>query len=195
MRVKDVPTQTVDLLIEDYRAGVTSGEISRRYGVCKPNVLALLRTHGVPIRPRGGVGGRGCGTGGRVASPETVRALIADYREGTGSTTLSHRYQMCADTVLRILRGNGVEIRPKHGPEAHKPPPVGATFGGSTVVGPADIPFTRDVNGQRVYRVRVECWSCKTRRDVSVQSLRRGASRLCLNCSRQANRSGTCYGE
>jgi len=183
--------ETVQSMIGDYQAGAGKRELSKRYGICKETVIALVRAHGVEVRPSGGR------TGHRVP-PETLQRMIADYQNGFSLERIAHQYQMHTSTVRAVLTANGVVIRSQgqhshRGPAARKDPPVGATFGGSTVVGPADIPYTVDRSGGRTYRVRVECWSCKTQRDVAVSALRRGASRMCRACFSQSNRSGVVY--
>lgn len=122
---------------------------------------------------------------------ETVRAVVADYQAGASAERIAKALGASQPTVLRLLRLQGVPIRPKH--ELIPLPPVGAVFGATTVVGPADIPYTVDASGNRNYRVRVECWSCKATRDVRVASLRHGSSRMCKRCA--SSRNGPFEGE
>jgi len=119
MSVKDQPT-TVATLIADYQAGAGTKKLAARYRVCRETVECLLRKHGVPIRARGGVPGL------RERPPEMIQALCADYRAGTGTVKLGKAYQLHPDTVIKILRQNGVEIRPP--PLAWSP--QGASRGG-----------------------------------------------------------------
>jgi len=48
-----LPTAVLHRVVEDYRAGATSRDIAKRYGISKTAVLRLLRTGGAAVRPRG----------------------------------------------------------------------------------------------------------------------------------------------
>lgn len=47
----------------------------------------------------------------RRLSPDTIQQLITDYQAGTPSTQLMFTYNLGKGTVLRLLRGHGVQLR------------------------------------------------------------------------------------
>lgn len=59
----------------------------------------------------------------------------------------------------------------------------GSVYGCNTVIGPGEPEYHAGH-----YYVRVECWSCKERRDVTVDNLLSGKSKRCRRCALGARR-------
>ena len=68
-----------------------------------PAVAPVRKAPNVPVRTVHRIDQR--------LSPETVAALVADYRSGMSSTELQARYCLGKSSVLRLLGESGVEMR------------------------------------------------------------------------------------
>jgi len=92
-------------VIELYKAGVGSPTIAQKFRCNPDTVINLLRNNGVEIRPMGGF------------SPAVKYSIeIIDlYKSGLGSVSISRKLNIHDRAVLKVLRRNGVKIRPlKH---------------------------------------------------------------------------------
>lgn len=89
-------------LVEQYRSGVGTPELSRRFGISKPSVLDLLHDHGVRMR--------------RQPLMKTQRARAVQlYEEGLAIKPIAETLGSSFGAVHRALKAEGVRLRPRPG--------------------------------------------------------------------------------
>jgi len=93
---------TVSQLVSDYRAGASSLQLARRYGISKASVLAVLDQHGVKRRHQPLTG-------------EQVDEAIELYESGLSVEAVSKRLGTAGRTVHRSLTRAGVAMRDTQG--------------------------------------------------------------------------------
>lgn len=77
-------------------------ELAAEFGVNRLTVATHLRRAEIPIRR------------GRLTSDE-IREAARLYEQGWSSGRLAERFDVSADSVLKVLRRAGVAIRPRRG--------------------------------------------------------------------------------
>lgn len=92
-----------------YRAGASTADLRRRFGLSQPSVLKLLAGHGVETRHQ------------RFAEEDALSA-VALYQEGQTMMQLAEKFGVNIKTIRRALVRHGVTIRPKR----HQEPREGA---------------------------------------------------------------------
>jgi transcriptional regulator with XRE-family HTH domain len=91
--------QDANSLATAYRDGMTIKELARRFGIHRSTVTALLRRHGVELRPSG-------------LAPPDIPTAASLYGQGWSVARLGERFGVDPTTVWRALRGDGVGMRP-----------------------------------------------------------------------------------
>lgn len=91
------------LIITSYEAGMSVPDISSQYGITETRIYYVLKSNGIMLRPRSGIG--------KVLSSEQEDALVAAYLQGTSATELVERYQISESTVYTTLERHGVPRR------------------------------------------------------------------------------------
>ncbi|MBN9211803.1 MAG: hypothetical protein J0I95_09860 [Microbacterium sp.] len=87
-------------LVELYRSGVGTPELSKRFGISKPSVLELLHDHGVRMR--------------RQPLTMTQRArAVRLYEEGLAIKPIAEALGSSFGAVHRVLKAEGVRLRPR----------------------------------------------------------------------------------
>jgi DNA-binding transcriptional regulator LsrR (DeoR family) len=101
----------VDALVVGYKHGKTMKELAAEFGINRVTVSAQLRRANVPLRQAG------------FRLEHTAEAAVL-YEAGWSSGRLAERYDVGADTVLKVLRRAGVAVRPRRGgPRPSRPQP------------------------------------------------------------------------
>jgi DNA-binding CsgD family transcriptional regulator len=77
-------------------------ELAAEFGINRLTVSAHLRRSNIPVRPDG-------------LDQEQAVEVAGLYEAGWSSGRLAKRFGVSADTVLKVLRREGVRIRPRRG--------------------------------------------------------------------------------
>jgi uncharacterized protein (DUF433 family) len=99
---RPLKTAEVNALIAGYQAGTTMKELAAEFGIDRRTVPAYLYRAGVATR-RGG-----------LDRQQTMEAALL-YDAGWSSGRLAERFGVSADTILKALRVEGVQIRRRRG--------------------------------------------------------------------------------
>lgn len=100
MKKKDVDTEEI---VQLRNAGMQVKDIVAETGLSKSTIYARLREAGYV-----------CGRKKEPFAPtqEEVQDIIDTYKAGYSSTQLGLRYNVCPNSILKVLKKNGVWIRP-----------------------------------------------------------------------------------
>lgn len=88
----------VEALVASYRAGASTTELSRTYGIHRRTVVVHLHRQGVPLRRNG-------------LAAKHVKTVARLYDEGWSLAQIATRYGTTANTVRSVLLARGVEMR------------------------------------------------------------------------------------
>jgi len=88
-------------LVADYEAGSPSTQLMTTYGLGKGTVLRLLRKHGAKLRGQG-------------VRSINLRRAIELYQVGWSLKRLGAEFDCEAETVRKLLRAAGVQMRSPH---------------------------------------------------------------------------------
>ncbi|MBC2392006.1 hypothetical protein [Listeria booriae] len=95
-------------IVAEYNAGISAYELCKKYKVTNTTILKRLREAGVQIRPKelGGIKNR---------ANLPMEEVKAEYLAGMSSVALGKKYGVSSITILKRLRGAGVQIRLRGG--------------------------------------------------------------------------------
>jgi hypothetical protein len=96
--------QNKEAIMAAYNAGETSGDIARRYGTDRSNILVVVRENGGTIRPMGNP------TQKPLTDAER-EIILAEYAAGRSTPKIAKGLGRGATTVSRVLTDAGVERR------------------------------------------------------------------------------------
>ncbi len=99
------PTVGIDMAAA-YRAGASTPELRRRFGLSQSSVLKLLAEHGVEMRFQG-------------LSDEDVPEAVRRYEAGQTLVQLGEWFKVSPNAVRRVLMREGVKMRPKGKRNSH----------------------------------------------------------------------------
>lgn len=85
-------------VVAAYQAGASMNEVARAFKMHRTTVVAILKRHGVPQRPR-------------VMSPEQVQAARELYESGLPLAAVGERLGFNGLTIANRLRALGVQLR------------------------------------------------------------------------------------
>ena len=92
---KRLKAETIERLVNEYRAGTTSAELGRRYGLAKSSVLRLVREAGERVRHT------------RLSTIETHQ-LVALYEAGLSQKDIAERLGRSPSAVWHFLCRQGL---------------------------------------------------------------------------------------
>nr|DAG38919.1 MAG TPA: terminase ATPase subunit [Caudoviricetes sp.] len=100
MKKKDVDTEEIARL---RNAGMQMEDIVKETGLSKSTIYARLREAGYV-----------CGRKKKpfIPTQKEVQDIVSTYKAGYSSTQLGLRYNVCPNSILKVLKKNGVRIRP-----------------------------------------------------------------------------------
>ncbi len=143
--------------VELYQSGMSLREVGAQMGVTGARVLQILQAEGIESRPKG-------------LDQDTIEAVL-ESADGTKPVSeLASEHGICAPTVIRVLKRNGISIDSNHA-KLHKH--IGKKWGKLTIVEfmPADRKKHR-----RKCRVQCECGGTKI---VEWDNVRLGRTKSC----------------
>jgi hypothetical protein len=92
-------------LVADYKAGVHTPELVKKYRLSKTSVLKILRDNHVTIRRQS-------------MTPEQIAAAIQHYEDGKSLSATAREIGMPKQSVRNALLKAGVRLRTSQGPTA-----------------------------------------------------------------------------
>jgi hypothetical protein len=93
-----LPLETVEALIEDYRAGLKGAALAEKYGIQKNSVLGLLKQHGVDThRP--------------TVTNEQCKKAVELLQSGLALGKVSSELALAYTTLARALSSRGLPTR------------------------------------------------------------------------------------
>jgi hypothetical protein len=101
-RARQLDTDQVQALIQEYAAGAPLHDLGDRFGVDRRTIGNILRRHGVEMRRRG-------------LSPEQVDDAIRRYDSGWSLARIGEHLRVDPTTVLNRLRDQGIPTRDPQG--------------------------------------------------------------------------------
>lgn len=90
----------VDQVVQAYRAGATTRELTVRFGVYRTTIGRHLHTRGVATKPP-------------ALLPENIKKAVRLYQEEWSLVRLGDRFGVGANTVRAHLLAAGVRMRPR----------------------------------------------------------------------------------
>ena len=100
-RPRDVPSSLEEKIWQQYEAGTPGTEIASIFGVSEQTVYNIVRRTGHNVRRRS-----------QLRTPERIQAeVINHYRLGESSLAIAEALQIHPETVLKIVRRNGYQVR------------------------------------------------------------------------------------
>lgn len=94
--------ELAEQVVGDYRAGVSSSELTLKYQLGKSTVLRILRKADVRMRKQG-------------FDERHLQEAAAAYERGKSLATIARRYGCGPEAVRKALVGSGVTIRARRG--------------------------------------------------------------------------------
>lgn len=93
----------IDEICRKYRSGISTNQLMAEHHLAKRTISALLRANGVQLRRQG-------------LDSEQAREAVDLYATGRSLAWIgTHFGDLSPTTIARILRGQGIQIRPRPG--------------------------------------------------------------------------------
>lgn len=122
-------------VIADYRKGVGSTTLARKYRCSKRTILRILRNAGVERR-------QGNGRLRRILfTPDQVKKMLHMWKQGASAWRISLKLGVADSAVRRVLREHGIKVVPRLARFSQRKKFVGTTQGYRMVLLRPDDPF------------------------------------------------------
>jgi excisionase family DNA binding protein len=134
-------------VIDWYREGLTQEQVGLKAGMSASNVKRVLRRHGVPSRRRG------YRSWAQINGPQAQQQVINAYRDGMALRDIEATFGLRRNVIHRLLRRNGVPLRPVGRPRTRPRPPADVTQDGELLLTVAEAAKALRVSKPTVYRM------------------------------------------
>lgn len=96
---RKLPPEVIDELVQRYKSGEFTTDLSREYGISKSGFLKLLRDEGVKLRKQ-------------PITPEDERRAVELYESGMTIYGVIERVGYSYGVINRMVHKRGVNVRP-----------------------------------------------------------------------------------
>jgi hypothetical protein len=100
--MKKLSETTINDIIRLYQAGKTPAQLATQFGIMNNSVTRLLRKRGIPRTQLIKF----------YRSQQSDQIIVNEYISGESSEVLAEKHNTGGNTIRRILKENGVKIRP-----------------------------------------------------------------------------------
>ena len=99
---KSLSELEIERIIEEYRNGISTYALAKRYGCHRSTITEYLRKHGVEV------------TCSKI-DPEQGKKIVALYENGLRVSDIATQYSISCSPILNYLNKQGVKIRGRWG--------------------------------------------------------------------------------